>query len=71
MHDRIHLLVMASALAAGMALAAPAVAQQTADRIWHGGPVLTMNDAAIRAEAVAEAGGGSRRWRRAARARRF
>jgi predicted amidohydrolase YtcJ len=29
----------------------------TADRIWHGGPILTMNDLAMRAEAVAEAGG--------------
>jgi predicted amidohydrolase YtcJ len=29
----------------------------TADRIWHGGPILTMNDSAMRAEAVAEAGG--------------
>lgn len=28
-----------------------------ADRIWSGGPVLTMNDAALRAEAVAERGG--------------
>jgi predicted amidohydrolase YtcJ len=28
-----------------------------ADRIWHGGPILTMNDAGMRAEAVAEAGG--------------
>ncbi len=30
---------------------------QTADRIWSGGPILTMNDAAMRAEAVAETGG--------------
>jgi predicted amidohydrolase YtcJ len=36
---------------------APALARQTADRIWHGGPVLTMNDKAMRAEAVAESGG--------------
>jgi predicted amidohydrolase YtcJ len=34
----------------------PAFAQ-SADRIWFGGPVLTMNDAAMRAEAVAESGG--------------
>jgi len=33
------------------------VAQTTADRIWSGGPILTMNDQAMRAEAVAEAGG--------------
>ena len=31
-----------------------ALAADTADRIWHGGPVITMNDAAMRAEAVAE-----------------
>jgi hypothetical protein len=31
--------------------------QQPADRIWSGGPILTMNDAAMRAEAVAERGG--------------
>jgi predicted amidohydrolase YtcJ len=46
----------ATLLAVCMALAAPAVAQ-TADRIWSGGPILTMNDKAMRAEAVAEAGG--------------
>ncbi len=34
------------------ALAAPAHGA-TADRIWRGGPILTMNDAAMRAEAVA------------------
>jgi predicted amidohydrolase YtcJ len=37
--------------AAGTALA------QSADRIWTGGPILTMNDQAMRAEAIAEAGG--------------
>ena len=47
-----------SALAAAcLALAAPVSAQQTADRIWSGGPILTMNDAAMRAEAVAEKSG--------------
>src|SRR5512139_4062815 len=30
---------------------------QTADRIWSGGPIITMNDKAMRAEAVAERGG--------------
>jgi len=30
---------------------------QTADRIWSGGPIITMNDEAMRAEAIAEAGG--------------
>lgn len=33
--------------------ALPALAQDTADRIFVGGPVLTMNDAQPRAEAVA------------------
>ena len=40
-----------------VAAAASNAAAQTADRIWHGGPILTMNDAAMRAEAVAEKGG--------------
>jgi predicted amidohydrolase YtcJ len=30
---------------------------QSADRIWSGGPILTMDDNAMRAEAIAEAGG--------------
>jgi hypothetical protein len=30
---------------------------QSADRIWAGGPILTMDDKAMRAEAIAEAGG--------------
>lgn len=47
----------AAAMVASMALSTPATAQQTADRIWHGGTVLTMNDKAMRAEAVAESGG--------------
>jgi predicted amidohydrolase YtcJ len=34
-----------------------ASASDHADRIWSGGPILTMNDAALRAEAVAERGG--------------
>jgi predicted amidohydrolase YtcJ len=37
--------------------AAVASAGDYADRIWSGGPILTMNDAALRAEAVAERGG--------------
>jgi len=49
--------VLSVLAAACLALAAPASAQQTADRIWSGGPILTMNDAAMRAEAVAEKGG--------------
>jgi predicted amidohydrolase YtcJ len=32
-------------------------AQESADQIWFGGPILTMNDQAMRAEAVAERGG--------------
>jgi predicted amidohydrolase YtcJ len=38
-------------------LASTAVHAQTADHIWSGGPILTMNDSAMRAEAIAEAGG--------------
>jgi hypothetical protein len=45
------------ALLAAAFLATPARSQQTADRIWSGGSILTMNDAAMRVEAVAEAGG--------------
>ncbi|MBP1611854.1 MAG: Amidohydrolase 3 [Acidobacteria bacterium] len=48
--------VVLTALAA--ALATPSArAQAPAARIWTGGPILTMNDAAMRAEAVAEQGG--------------
>jgi predicted amidohydrolase YtcJ len=38
-------------------LAGTAAHAQPADRIWFGGPILTMNDGAMRAEAVAVAGG--------------
>ncbi len=44
-------LVLAASLSA--ALAHPAIAQEVADRIFTGGPVLTMDDVAPRAEAVA------------------
>ena len=37
--------------------AVSAAVAQPADRIWSGGPILTMNDRAMRAQAVAEAGG--------------
>jgi predicted amidohydrolase YtcJ len=37
--------------------ASMASAQEPADRIWSGGTILTMNDAAMRAEAVAEKDG--------------
>jgi len=47
----------AALAAACVALATPVSAQQSADRIWSGGPILTMNDKAMRAEAVAERGG--------------
>lgn len=43
--------LVASALI--LSLASPSVAQEAADRIFVGGPVLTMNDALPRAEAVA------------------
>jgi predicted amidohydrolase YtcJ len=42
---------------AALLLAGSAASAQTADRIWSGGPIITMNDKAMRAEAVAEAGG--------------
>jgi hypothetical protein len=42
---------------AGLVLATPVIAQETADRIWTGGTILTMNDKAMRAEALAEKGG--------------
>jgi len=44
-------------VAACLALAGHAAAQEVADRIWSGGPIITMNDKAMRAEAVAEKGG--------------
>jgi predicted amidohydrolase YtcJ len=49
--------VFAAALASCVALASSASAQQTAERIWSGGTVLTMNDKAMRTEAVAVANG--------------
>jgi predicted amidohydrolase YtcJ len=48
---------LAVALLASIALSSPASARQTADSIWSGGTILTMNDKAMRAEAVAVAGG--------------
>jgi predicted amidohydrolase YtcJ len=38
-------------------LASTALAQDVADRIWTGGSILTLNDSAMQAEAVAEKGG--------------
>jgi len=46
-----------AALVVSLAVASPVAAQQTADSIWSGGPILTMNDQAMRAEAVAVANG--------------
>jgi predicted amidohydrolase YtcJ len=54
---RSRLPAFAAALALGITVAAPAAAQAAADSIWSGGPILTMNDQAMRAEAVAVAGG--------------
>ena len=48
---------LASALMLGLAGAPAALAQPTADSIWSGGPIITMNDKAMRAEAVAVADG--------------
>ncbi len=48
-------LAVLAVLAAGVAT--PAWAQTRADAIWTGGPILTMNDQAMRAEAVAVANG--------------
>ncbi len=53
-------LILAGGAAAGGLAWPPAMAQTPAaraDRIWFGGPIITMNDKAMRAEAVAEAGG--------------
>ena len=46
-----------AAAAACILFASVVAAGERADRIWSGGPILTMNDAAMRAEAVAEKGG--------------
>jgi hypothetical protein len=50
----IALLVTTSGCSSSRTSVAPA---GIADRIWSGGPILTMDDKAMRAEAVAEAGG--------------
>jgi predicted amidohydrolase YtcJ len=55
LHPR--LLTVAAALAVCSTLATPVQARPTADTIWTGGPILTMNDKAMRAEAVAVADG--------------
>jgi predicted amidohydrolase YtcJ len=48
---------MTFAIPLALAQFASVVSAAEADKIWFGGPILTMNDKAIRAEAVAEAGG--------------
>jgi predicted amidohydrolase YtcJ len=53
----VQVLGIGAALLASIAMAPPVAAQQTADSIWSGGPILTMNDKAMRAEAVAVANG--------------
>ncbi|HOW49881.1 MAG TPA: amidohydrolase family protein [Rubrivivax sp.] len=55
LHPR--LLTVAAALAVCSTLATPVQARPTAETIWTGGPILTMNDKAMRAEAVAVADG--------------
>jgi hypothetical protein len=40
-----------------ISFAPPALAQESASRIWWGGPILTMNDDEMRVEAVAERDG--------------
>ncbi|MEJ2329144.1 MAG: amidohydrolase [Gammaproteobacteria bacterium] len=54
MHNQFASALLAISLASHGSLA---LAADVADRIWHGGPVITMNDAAMRAEAVAEKDG--------------
>ena len=54
MHSQIASAFLAISLATPGSIA---LAADAADRIWHGGPVITMNDAAMRAEAVAEKDG--------------
>lgn len=45
--------VVSVSLFIGLVLGSPVRAQDIADRIWTGGPILTMNDAAPTAEAIA------------------
>lgn len=49
--------VSAATIVLCVASLSPVHAQESADRIWSGGPILTMNDAAMRAEAIAERDG--------------
>jgi predicted amidohydrolase YtcJ len=47
----------AGAALIGFSLQAGAASLEAAEHVWFGGPILTMNDGAMRAEAVAERGG--------------
>lgn len=49
--------ICVAALALCLVVAGPVSAQHGADSIWSGGPILTMNDQAMRVEAVAVANG--------------
>lgn len=57
MNPKIHSLAVAAALVAGTVSANSVAAREQADSIWSGGPILTMNDKAMRAEAVAVSAG--------------
>lgn len=57
MTERNHLLATTLAFVAGTVFTTPASARQLAETIWSGGPIITMNDKAMRAEAVAVAHG--------------
>jgi predicted amidohydrolase YtcJ len=50
-------LKLSAALGLLLGLSGPGLAQAPADHIWTGGPILTMNDKAMRAEALAEKDG--------------
>lgn len=52
-----HQIFRLTALSAACLAASAAIAQEAADRIWTGGTIITMNDKALRAEAIAEKGG--------------
>jgi len=56
--DKIQLKALGTLVGLAVFVVIPAAsAQEPADRIWSGGTILTMNDAAMRAEAVAEKDG--------------
>lgn len=57
MHPHRPSLTLTAAILAGTAATKPVAARDMADSIWSGGPILTMNDKAMRAEAVAVSAG--------------